>query len=67
MQAAILCAIRYEEWAANDDAARALVEGGAVALAPCHHWRAVGPMTGLITRSMPVFIAQDLPCRGSKT
>jgi hypothetical protein len=59
MRAAILCAIRYEEWAANDDAATALVEAGAVALAPCHHWRSVGPMTGMITASMPVFVVEN--------
>ena len=28
VQAAVLCAIRYEGWAANDDAARRLVETG---------------------------------------
>ena len=54
VQAAVLCAIRYEEWAANDDAARRLVESGAVRLEPCHHWRTVGPMAGIVTRSMPV-------------
>jgi Protein of unknown function (DUF1116) len=59
LQAAVLCAVRYEEWAANDDAARALVESGRVRLAPCHHWRAVGPMTGIITRSMPVFVVDN--------
>ena len=59
MQAAVLCAIRYEDWAANDDAARRLVEDGAVRLEPCHHWRAVGPMTGIITRSMPVFVVEN--------
>jgi Protein of unknown function (DUF1116) len=59
VQAAVLCAIRYEGWAANDDAARRLVESGSVTLAPCHHWRAVGPMAGIITRSMPVFVVDD--------
>jgi Protein of unknown function (DUF1116) len=59
MQAAVLCAIRYEAWAANDDAGRRLVETGAVRLEPCHHWRAVGPMTGVITRSMPVFVVEN--------
>jgi hypothetical protein len=59
MRAAVLCAIRYEGWAANDDAARGLVETGQVTLAPCHHWRAVGPMTGIVTRSMPVFVVVD--------
>ena len=59
MQAAVLCAIRYEGWAANDDAARRLVGPGACRLEPCHHWRAVGPMTGIITRSMPVFVVEN--------
>jgi hypothetical protein len=59
MRAAVLCAIRYEEWAANDDAAAAMVEAGTVSLAPCHHWRAVGPMTGMVTASMPVFVVEN--------
>ena len=59
VQAAVLCAIRYEEWAANDDAARRLVESGRVKLEPCHHWRAVGPMAGIVTRSMPVFVVEN--------
>jgi len=59
MQAAILCAIRYEGWAANADAATALVTRGAVRLEPCHHHRAVGPMTGIVTPSMPVFVVEN--------
>jgi hypothetical protein len=59
MRVAILTAIRYEEWAANDDAARHLVERGQVRLEPCHHWRAVGPMTGMITASMPVLVVEN--------
>jgi Protein of unknown function (DUF1116) len=56
MQAAVLCAIRYEGWASHDEAAARLVEHQEVHLAPCHRWGAVGPMTGIITASMPVFI-----------
>ena len=56
VQAAILCAIRYEGWAADDAAARRLVESGRVTLSPCHHAGAAGPMTGIITASMPVFV-----------
>jgi hypothetical protein len=59
MRAAVLCAIRYEGWAANDDAAAALVADGAVRLEPCHQHRAVGPMTGMITPSMPVFVVEN--------
>jgi uncharacterized protein DUF1116 len=56
VQAAILCAVRYEGWAADDAAARRLVESGRVTLSPCHHAGAAGPMTGIITASMPVFV-----------
>ena len=61
VQAAILCAIRYEGWAADDEAARRLVERGRVTLGPCHHAGAVGPMTGIITASMPVFVVENRP------
>jgi hypothetical protein len=61
MQAAVLCAIRYEGWAADDDAAVRLVERQEVRLVPCHHWGAVGPMTGIITASMPVFVIENRP------
>lgn len=56
MRAAVLCAVRYENWAANDDAAAEMVSAGQIRLEPCHHWKAVGPMTGMITSSMPVFV-----------
>src|SRR5262249_16895137 len=59
MRAAIVCALRYETWASNDDAAAELVAGGQVRLEPCHRWKAVGPMTGLITPSMPVFVVEN--------
>ncbi len=59
MRAAAACAVRYEGWAANDDAAATLVAEGAVRLEPCHHRQAVGPMTGIVTSSMPVFVVEN--------
>jgi hypothetical protein len=59
VRAAVLCAIRYEGWAADDEAATQLVERQEIQLAPCHHWHAVGPMTGIITASMPVFVVAN--------
>ena len=61
VQAAVLCAIRYEGWAADDAAGRRLVESGRVSLKPCHHAGAAGPMTGIITASMPVFVVENRP------
>ena len=59
MQAAILCAIRYEGWAGDDGAARERVARGEVSLVPCHHRGAAGPMTGMVTPSMPVFVVEN--------
>jgi hypothetical protein len=59
LRAAVLCATRYEGWAANDDAAAALVGRGHLRLEPCHHWKAVGPMAGIVTWSMPVFVVEN--------
>jgi uncharacterized protein DUF1116 len=59
MQAAILCAIRYEGWAEDDDAALDRVARGEVELGPCHHRGAAGPMTGMVTPSMPVFVVEN--------
>lgn len=59
VQAAVLCAVRSEGWAADDAAARDLVARGAIALGPCHHAGAAGPMTGIVTPSMPVFVVEN--------
>jgi hypothetical protein len=59
VRAAILCAIRYEGWAQDDEAAARLVEAGAVRLEPCHHHGVVGPMTGIVTRSMPLLVVEN--------
>ncbi len=59
MQGAIVGAILYEGWAKNADAARALAASGAVRFEPAHHHAAVGPMAGIISPSMPVWVVED--------
>jgi hypothetical protein len=59
VQGAIIGAILYEGWAHDADAAEAMAAGGEVAFAPCHHHGAVGPMAGVISPSMPVWIVTD--------
>jgi hypothetical protein len=59
MRAAMLCAIRYEDWAPDDAAAAKLIERGEVRLEPCHHHGAAGPMAGIVTASMPVFVVEN--------
>ncbi len=59
MQGAILGAVLFEGWAADLGEARALATGGAIAFEPCHHHAAVGPMAGIISPSMPVWIVRE--------
>ena len=59
MQGAISGAILYEGWAKDLEAATALAASGGVQFQPNHHFSAVGPMTGMITRSMPVMVVEN--------
>ena len=59
MRGAIIGAILYEGWAADADAALAMAESGDIAFEPCHHHAAVGPMSGIISPSMPVWIVAN--------
>lgn len=59
MQGAISGAVLYEGWAKDLDAATSLAASGGVQFQPNHHFSAVGPMTGMITRSMPVMVVEN--------
>jgi hypothetical protein len=59
MQGAILGAILYEGWAVNTDQAGTLAASGEITFEPCHHHAAVGPMSGIISPSMPVWIVAN--------
>ena len=59
MQGAVLGAILLEGWAADVTAARRLADSGEIAFAPAHHHGAVGPMAGIISPSMPVWIVEN--------
>ena len=56
---AIAGAIRYEGWADDLAGAEALAASGAVVLEPCHEHGAVGPMAGIISPSMPVWVVEN--------
>ena len=60
VEGAIVGAILFERWAASPDEAVALVESGGVDFSPCHHHRAVGPMAGVISPSMPVVVVENV-------
>ena len=59
VQGAITGAILYEGWADDLDAATELASSGQVALEPCHHHGAVGPMAGIISPSMPLWVVEN--------
>lgn len=59
MQGSCVGAVLFEEWAKDEDSARALLESGEVKFTPCHHVNAVGPMGGITTANMPVFVVEN--------
>ena len=59
MRGAITGALIFEGKAKDEKSAQALVESGKIALEPCHHHQAVGPMAGIICPSMSVYILED--------
>ncbi len=59
MQGAIVGAILYEGWAGDAQAAEALAKSEKIEVAPCHHHGAVGPMAGVISPSMPVWVVAN--------
>ncbi len=65
VRGAVIGACLYEGWAQSPDEAAQLAAGvGARLIAPltfepCHHHHAVGPMAGIISPSMPVWIIEN--------
>ena len=59
MRGAITGALIFEGKAKNEAEAQALVESGEIELDPCHHHQAVGPMAGITSSSMSVYILEN--------
>jgi hypothetical protein len=59
MRGAITGALIFEGKATDEAGAQALIESGEIRLEPCHHHQAVGPMSGLISPSMSVYILEN--------
>lgn len=60
VQGAIIGAILFEGWATDLESASQLAHSGEIHFDSCHHHSAVGPMAGIISPSMPVWIVEDL-------
>ncbi len=60
MKRAVRGALIFEGLASDDREAEGLMKTNGVKLSPNHHHDAVGPMTGIISPSMPVIVTKDL-------
>jgi uncharacterized protein DUF1116 len=60
MKRAVRGAVIFEGLASDDHEAERLIRSNKVKLSPNHHHNAVGPMTGIISSSMPVIVTKDL-------
>ena len=56
---AIIGALIYEGLAGTVEESEKLAASGKISYAPCHEHASVGPMAGIISASMPVFIIQN--------
>jgi len=59
LRGAVIGGLLLEGKATSPEEAERMAATGAVRFEPCHHHQAVGPMAGLITPSMPVWILED--------
>lgn len=59
MRGAVICAALHEQLASTPEEAIELANSGGIEFEPCHNHGAVGPMTGLTTYSMPVWVIED--------
>jgi len=59
MRGAVIGALIYEGMAATGEEAEKLAASGKIHYSPCHEHNAVGPMAGIISPSMPVFVIKN--------
>ena len=59
MRGAVIGGLLYERKAATPEEAERLAASGEIRFAPCHEHSAVGPMAGIVTPSMPVFVLKN--------
>ena len=60
LRGAVIGALLYEGLAKDEAQAVAMVEAGEVDFAPCHHHQTVGPMAGVTSASMMVYVLDNV-------
>jgi Protein of unknown function (DUF1116) len=59
MRGAVMGGLIYEGLAKTPEEAEALAASGEIEFDPCHHHASVGPMAGVVTASMPVWLIEN--------
>lgn len=59
LRGAVIGALLFEGLAVNEAQAVGMVEAGEVEFAPCHHYQTVGPMAGVTSASMQLYIVEN--------
>ena len=59
MRGAVIGGLIYEGLAGDKQEAQELAASGEITFEPCHHHNTVGPMAGIVTASMPVWILEN--------
>jgi uncharacterized protein DUF1116 len=59
MRGGILGAMLLEGWSTTIGEATGRIDAGDIALEPCHHHGVVGPMAGIVSPSMPVWVVEN--------
>ena len=59
LRGAVIGALIYEGLAVDEKEAIKLAASGEISYDPCHHHNMVGPMAGVVSASMPVWILQN--------
>ena len=59
LRGAIIGALIYEGLAKDEEEAKKLAASGEIEFDPNHHHQSVGPMAGVISASMPVYIVHN--------
>ncbi len=59
LRGAVIGALLFEGLAKTEDEAEAMAAGGEIDFEPCHHHQSVGPMAGVTSPSMAVYVVED--------
>jgi len=59
MRGAVMAGLIYEGFASTPEEAAKVAASGKIRFEPCHHHQSVGPMAGVVTSSMPVWIIEN--------